>query len=186
MSGRLDLSLVIATYDRPALLAETIVSCQAQRNRLGMTIEILVVDNHPSQNGRPIAEAAAGRATFPVRYVVEPTRNMSVLRNRGFAEFLKFLLADLLRAAKDEKQRPPLQHSLVIGVLEEGDQAGPTRGAMSVHPAAFLNEAEAKASFVAGRLIASPGDREVAFVAVIDEGPVVQSSINRLPVTTIH
>jgi succinoglycan biosynthesis protein ExoM len=81
-----DLSLVIATYDRPAMLADTIASCLAQTNRLGLAIEIVVVDNHPSHNGQPVAERMADGAAFPIRYVIEPTRNMSVLRNRGFAE----------------------------------------------------------------------------------------------------
>ena len=81
-----DLSLVIATYDRPAMLAETLGSCLAQTNRLGLAIEIVVIDNHPSRNGQPVAEGLAASAVFPIRYVVEPTRNMSALRNRGFAE----------------------------------------------------------------------------------------------------
>lgn len=81
----LDVSIVIATYNRPDLLAVTLASCQTQTNTLGLTIEIVVVDNHPSGNGRDAAEAVAGKP-FPLRYVTELTRNMSTLRNRGFAE----------------------------------------------------------------------------------------------------
>ena len=40
----LDCSIVIATYDRPAALAETLRSCQAQTNALGLTGEIV---DHP-------------------------------------------------------------------------------------------------------------------------------------------
>jgi len=81
-----DLSIAIATYDRPALLETTLRSCLAQTNALGLAIEIVVVDNHPSGNGREIVERLAATTAWPVRYVVDLTRNMSVLRNRGFAE----------------------------------------------------------------------------------------------------
>ncbi len=84
--SRPDVSIVVATYNRPALLAQTLASCQAQINRLGLAVEIVVVDNHPSRNGEPAARAAAAQGPLPLRYVAEPTRNMSILRNRGFAE----------------------------------------------------------------------------------------------------
>jgi len=80
-----DVSIVVATYDRPALLAETLASCLAQQNRLGQVREVVVVDNHPSENGRPVVEGLASAAS-PIRYVADPVRNMSALRNRGFAE----------------------------------------------------------------------------------------------------
>jgi len=82
----IDASIVIATYDRPDLLAETLASCMAQENRLGQAREIVVIDNHPSENGRPTVEQAATSGALPVRYVADPVRNMSSLRNRGFAE----------------------------------------------------------------------------------------------------
>ncbi len=81
-----DVTVVIATYDRPGLLAETLASCLAQQNRLGQSREIVVVDNHPSENGRPVVETLAATAAWPIRYVADPVRNMSALRNRGFAE----------------------------------------------------------------------------------------------------
>ncbi|CAN5151793.1 glycosyltransferase [soil metagenome] len=81
-----DLSIVIATYDRPVSLAATLASCLAQTNALGLTIEIVVVDNHPSGNGRAVVERLASASPWPLRYVTDLTRNMSTLRNRGFAE----------------------------------------------------------------------------------------------------
>ena len=38
-----DLTLAILTYDRPEGLAATLRSCLGQRNRLGLSIEIVVV-----------------------------------------------------------------------------------------------------------------------------------------------
>lgn len=81
-----DVSIVIATYNRPAQLAETLKSCLGQSNRLGQTLEIVVVDNHPSQNGMPVVEQMDASSPFAIRYVADPVRNMSALRNRGFAE----------------------------------------------------------------------------------------------------
>ena len=55
-----DCSIVIATYNRPEGLAQTLASCLGQTNALGLTGEIVVLDNHPTQSGQPVAEAAKG------------------------------------------------------------------------------------------------------------------------------
>ena len=81
-----DVSIVIATYNRPAQLAQTLWSCLGQSNRLGQAIEIVVIDNHPSGNGRVVAEQMDASSPYPIRYLADPVRNMSALRNRGFAE----------------------------------------------------------------------------------------------------
>ncbi|OXE37653.1 MAG: hypothetical protein CGW95_00285 [Phenylobacterium zucineum] len=81
-----DVSIVIATYNRPQQLAQTLMSCLGQSNRLGQVIEIVVVDNHPSQNGGPVVEQMDANSPFPIRYIADPVRNMSALRNRGFTE----------------------------------------------------------------------------------------------------
>ncbi len=82
---RPDVSIVIATYDRPASLRDTLASCLAQHNALGLAVEVVVVDNHPSGSGRAVVDGLRG-GVFPIRYVTDLTRNMSTLRNRGFAE----------------------------------------------------------------------------------------------------
>ena len=84
-SANIDVTVAIATYDRPASLAETLRSCLAQTNALGLKIEIVVVDNHPSESGRAVVEGLA-RGAMPIRYVTDLARNMSTLRNRAFAE----------------------------------------------------------------------------------------------------
>ncbi|MFN7107694.1 MAG: glycosyltransferase family 2 protein [Brevundimonas sp.] len=87
MSGAaVDMTLAILTYDRPAGLTATLQSCLAQRNSLGLSIEIVVIDNHPSQSGRPVVEALSKSSPWPIRYVSDLTRNMATLRNRGFSE----------------------------------------------------------------------------------------------------
>ena len=81
-----DVSIVIATYNRPVQLAQTLTSCLSQSNRLGLIIEIVIIDNHPSKNGQAIAQQMDRQSPFPIRYVSDPVRNMSALRNRGFLE----------------------------------------------------------------------------------------------------
>jgi succinoglycan biosynthesis protein ExoM len=82
----IEVSIVVVTKDRTTLLAETLASCLGQQNRTGQTREIVVIDNHASQSGRPVVEGLAALAAMPIRYVADPVRNASALLNRGFAE----------------------------------------------------------------------------------------------------
>jgi glycosyltransferase involved in cell wall biosynthesis len=112
-----DVSVVVATYDRPVLLAETLASILGQRDRLGQAREIVVIDNHPSQNGRPVVEALAPGAALPVRYVADPVRNMSALRNRGFTEAAGRWVAFI---DDDEVAAPDWLDELLGAALETG------------------------------------------------------------------
>jgi succinoglycan biosynthesis protein ExoM len=114
-----DVSIVIATYDRPEGLAATLSSCLAQTNALGLTGEIVVIDNHPSQSGKPVAEAAAGALAWPIRHVAELTRNMSVLRNRGFNEARGALLAFI----DDDEVAAPDWLDQLVGTLRAAEAA---------------------------------------------------------------
>jgi glycosyltransferase involved in cell wall biosynthesis len=119
-----DVSVVICTYDRPAGLIETLRSVQGQTNALGLTIEIVVIDNHPSQNGRAAAQAATG--PFPTRVVTELTRNMSTLRNRGFAK----ATAPLAALIDDDEVAAPDWLDQLVGALRATGAAiavGPRR-----------------------------------------------------------
>ena len=116
-SGSMDCSIVIATYDRPGGLAETLASCLNQTNALGLTGEIVVLDNHPSQSGGPVAEAAAGALPWPIRHVTELTRNMSTLRNRGFSEARGRMLAFI----DDDEVAAPDWLDQLVGALRRAD-----------------------------------------------------------------
>lgn len=78
-----DVTISIATYDRPETLETTLKSCLAQQNKLGLKCEILVTDNHPSGSAEAVVGRLAKGAVFPIRYQQDLTRNMSALRNAG-------------------------------------------------------------------------------------------------------
>lgn len=112
-----DLSIVVCTYDRPASLEATLWSCLRQTNALGLAIEVVVIDNHPSGSGRPVAEALARETTWPLRYVTELTRNMSTLRNRGFSEARGRLVACI----DDDEVAEPDWLDQLVGALRAAD-----------------------------------------------------------------
>jgi succinoglycan biosynthesis protein ExoM len=117
LSARPDLTIAIATYDRPSTLELTLRSCLAQQNRLGLAIEIVVVDNHPSGNARPVVEQLGAEATLPLRYVTDLTRNMSILRNRGFSE----ARANLVAMVDDDEVADPAWTDELVGALRRAD-----------------------------------------------------------------
>jgi GT2 family glycosyltransferase len=73
------ISVVIATYDRPASLTRCLESLRGQR--ITREFETIVVDNHPqSQQTQPVAHR------FPeVRWLAEPIAGLSMARNHGIA-----------------------------------------------------------------------------------------------------
>jgi len=116
-AGAIDLSIVIATYDRPAHLALTLQSCMSQTNDLGLDLEIIVIDNHPSGSGRQVCERLAKDFNRPIRYLVDLTRNMAVLRNRGFSEARGLWLAFI----DDDEIADPSWTDALVGALHATD-----------------------------------------------------------------
>ncbi len=77
------LSVVICTYERPALLAALLRSLAGQEGAVPEDVEILVVDNSDGGSARPVVEALAAGSPFPLRYLVAHPANISVARNAG-------------------------------------------------------------------------------------------------------
>jgi succinoglycan biosynthesis protein ExoM len=78
-----DVTISIATYNRPELLEKTLRSCIDQQNGLALAYEILVTDNHPTGNAEIVVARLAASSAVAIRYQQNLTRNMSVLRNAG-------------------------------------------------------------------------------------------------------
>ncbi|MET0336766.1 MAG: glycosyltransferase [Caulobacter sp.] len=113
----LDLTISIATYDRPQLLEQTLRSCLAQQNQLGLRIEILVTDNHPDAAGLAVARAIAADAVLPIRWQADLTRNMSTLRNAGVAAAHGAMIAFI----DDDEIADPDWTDQLVGALRGAD-----------------------------------------------------------------
>src|SRR5262249_15079966 len=75
-------SIVIATYNRAALLHDTLDSLA--RLRTAAPWEVIVVDNNSPDHTRSVIEAAAPAYPVPLRYAFEPEQGRSAALNRGF------------------------------------------------------------------------------------------------------
>jgi succinoglycan biosynthesis protein ExoM len=81
----IDVSICIATYRRPEGLSRLLDSLVRLKLPPGLRVETIVVDNDADASARPIAAARAA-ALDPIRYAVEPQRNIALARNRALSQ----------------------------------------------------------------------------------------------------
>lgn len=84
ISDYVDISVVISTYNRCALLPATIESVLRQRTP-ELNYEVIIVDNNSSDATKQVVESFIGRGHRNVRYVFEPKQGPSHGRNAGIA-----------------------------------------------------------------------------------------------------
>jgi glycosyltransferase involved in cell wall biosynthesis len=83
----IQISLVIATYNRAALLADALHSVAASRCANHGAIEVIVIDNNSTDSTRQTVEDIHSRGfPFKLRYVLETRQGISYARNRGIDE----------------------------------------------------------------------------------------------------
>src|SRR5438046_6195785 len=75
-------SIVIATYNRAALLKDTLESLS--RLQPGASWEVVVVDNNSPDDTRGVVEAASASYPAPLRYAFEREQGRSAALNHGF------------------------------------------------------------------------------------------------------
>jgi succinoglycan biosynthesis protein ExoM len=94
------ISLCIATYRRPERLAAVLQDLTLQSR---LPDEVVVVDNDVAESARPIIDArlAAG-APFPIRYAVQPEKNISLTRNKT----VELASGDWLAFIDDDERAP--------------------------------------------------------------------------------
>ncbi|WP_129779385.1 glycosyltransferase family 2 protein [Peristeroidobacter soli] len=81
----IDVDVLVLTYKRPALLADTLDSLARQQLPPGYGMNIIVIDNDAAQSAR--ATVSRFQAEFgAVRYVCETEANIAKARNRALAE----------------------------------------------------------------------------------------------------
>jgi succinoglycan biosynthesis protein ExoM len=80
-----DFSICIATYRRPLGLARLLDSLERLKLPAGLRIETIVVDNDEEGSARSIVESCAD-SLDPIRYCIEPRRNIAHARNRAVSQ----------------------------------------------------------------------------------------------------
>jgi len=89
----MQLSVVIATWNRVPLLADTLRALAAQEVPPGLAWEIVVVDNNSTDATAQVVDEFAAGAPVPLRRVFEPEQGLSRARNRGIREAQGTILA---------------------------------------------------------------------------------------------
>jgi glycosyltransferase involved in cell wall biosynthesis len=79
----LDATLLIATYNRAALLDETLDSIRLLQVRPGRRWDVIVVDNNSTDATRAVVERQAASFPVPLRYLFETRQGRSSAMNAG-------------------------------------------------------------------------------------------------------
>lgn len=112
MSGGLDISVLMATYNRAEILRETL-EAMTQVDREGIDVEIVVIDNNSSDNTREVVESFAAR--LPVRYLFEPRPGKNCALNHA----LDVIHLGKLVAFTDDDVRPRTDwFKAILGVAD--------------------------------------------------------------------
>jgi glucosyl-dolichyl phosphate glucuronosyltransferase len=82
----MDISVVLATYNRAASLRVTLESFSSLVSPVDLTWELLVVDNNSTDATREVVESFAKTTGFPIRYTFEKRQGKSIALNAGVAE----------------------------------------------------------------------------------------------------
>jgi glucosyl-dolichyl phosphate glucuronosyltransferase len=81
-------TIVIATYRRPAMLRDSVISLRALKIPSNVSLEVLIVDNDPDRSAASVMNDLVDQCAeaFALRYVAEPLTGLSHARNRGIEE----------------------------------------------------------------------------------------------------
>src|SRR5262249_21283156 len=82
---KMELSVVIPTYQRAALLEGALGALTAQKGCRSLEWEV-VVDNNSQDDTANVADSVSKSTTIPVVSVFEPRQGLSHARNRGIRE----------------------------------------------------------------------------------------------------
>jgi glycosyltransferase involved in cell wall biosynthesis len=130
-------AVLIATYNRAALLAETLDGLAASRHRSGLCWEVIVVDNNSTDETRHVV--VSRQPAYPVRltYLVERQQGRSAALNTGIAA----TTAPLLLFTDDDVRVEPGWLEAGARALAEGADyvGGPVSPIWETPPPAWLD-----------------------------------------------
>ncbi len=89
----MQVSVVIATFDRVRLLQDSLGALASQEVPRSLEWEIVVVDNNSSDATAQVVAGFSTTTSIPVRYVFEARQGLSHARNRGIQEARGSILA---------------------------------------------------------------------------------------------
>jgi succinoglycan biosynthesis protein ExoM len=93
--GTKHITVCICTYQRPALLRQTLEGVVAQRTEGLFTHSVVVSDNDPARSAEAMMKEFASTAAVPVVYCSEPRRNIALARNMALqnarGDFIAFI-----------------------------------------------------------------------------------------------
>ena len=131
-------TVLICTYNRARLLAETL---QSLRNvRTSRTWDVIVVDNNSTDDTRDVVEQAAVAFPVPLLYVFEPRQGKSHALNNG----LDCAAGDAILFTDDDVRVSPNWVDAACEALEEDDGVlycgGPVRPIWGATPPRWLDQ----------------------------------------------
>jgi len=80
-----DISIIIATYHRPALLKTALCSVLDQDCIGELDVEVVIVDNSADRSAEQMVRKIAASSPIVIKYVSETRQNISLARNAGLA-----------------------------------------------------------------------------------------------------
>src|SRR5437016_2203390 len=82
----MQVSIIIATYNRFALLSKALDSILGQTVSENTGYEVIVIDNNSTDRTRQLVEEVANISKIPVKYFFESLRGKGFALNRGIQE----------------------------------------------------------------------------------------------------
>ena len=148
MSGPVQVSIVIATRQRPRMLASLLKGVGALRMDAAVDLDVVVIDNDPAGSSREVCEAARSTLAWPLLYGIERrvgipfARNCAISSLRAGTAFVAFIdddeipdpgwLLELLRVQREHGA--DMVAGPVHSVLPAGAPSWATQGRIFTHP----------------------------------------------------
>jgi len=112
-AGEIDLTIILCTYRREALLAKALASIGAQRLPSGARLAVVVADNSDEGSALGVVTAARAASPFEIRYIAAHPANISVARNVGIRAATSPIIAFI---DDDEELAPGWLEAVVAGL----------------------------------------------------------------------